>query len=163
MSQPTLYLPNQPVPELDGISAGIMRGNDETLYCLIIPNDPATDIPGLEWGSYGINILEAVSSWDGLANTRALLDTDHELPAVAAIARLNGDNETHPLYLPSQRELALCWATVPHLFRIDDWYWSSTQCSASSAWYQSFDYGSQYIDNEYTTGRVRAVRRLIIQ
>jgi len=38
------------------------------------------------------------------------------------------------------------------------WYWSSTQYSASSAWYQYFYYGSQNGNNKSHEGRARAVR-----
>jgi len=44
------------------------------------------------------------------------------------------------------------------------WYWSSTQYagSASGAWGQSFDNGSQYYGGKGYKGRVRAVRRFLI-
>lgn len=42
------------------------------------------------------------------------------------------------------------------------WYWSSTQCSASYAYFQAFNDGSQLIDLKGTDFRVRAVRRLSV-
>ncbi|MFC3340703.1 hypothetical protein ACFOEY_19630 [Paracandidimonas soli] len=40
MQTPQIYLPGQAVPELEGTSAGIMRGDDGTRYVLVVPNDP---------------------------------------------------------------------------------------------------------------------------
>jgi len=41
----------------------------------------------------------------------------------------------------------------------DTWYWSSTQCSESSAWGQGFGNGTQHYSNVDSEGRARAVRR----
>ncbi|MFC3340033.1 DUF1566 domain-containing protein [Paracandidimonas soli] len=163
MQTPQIYLPGQAVPELEGTSAGIMRGDDGTRYVLVVPNDPATDTDVSEWGCYGKSINGASSRWDGLLNTQELVASDSDLDVLELISKLNAGNESAPFYLPSQRELALCWATVPHLFQTDDWYWSSTQYSAHSAWFQSFLNGLQVINYKSYAGRVRAVRRLIIQ
>jgi len=43
-----------------------------------------------------------------------------------------------------------------------EWYWSSTQYSAAWAWYQLFDSGYQHGDGKDYEGRVRAVRRFLI-
>lgn len=45
----------------------------------------------------------------------------------------------------------------------DTWYWSSTQYSATSAWSQYFGDGGQSSTAKSIEGRVRPVRRLIIQ
>jgi hypothetical protein len=43
-----------------------------------------------------------------------------------------------------------------------EWYWSSTQYSPVTAWFQYFDDGAQdYVDKDYQ-GRARAVRRFLI-
>lgn len=44
-----------------------------------------------------------------------------------------------------------------------EWYWSSTQYSANYAWGQFFDAGGQYNLDKLYRGRVRAVRRSLIQ
>jgi len=155
-------LPGQFWREQGGTCAGIMRGDDSTLYHLIVGSD-SMDIEGKQWGSYGQTEEGAQSCWDGLANTRALVESKHDHPAAQAIHQLNVGDPHGDWYLPAQAELSLCRAAVRHLFKTDDWYWSSTQFSASNAWYQSFSYGSQDIYDKDHTGRVRAVRRLIIQ
>jgi hypothetical protein len=44
-----------------------------------------------------------------------------------------------------------------------EWYWSSTQASAYDAWSQTFDDGAQTSYDKHYQGRVRAVRRSLIQ
>lgn len=43
-----------------------------------------------------------------------------------------------------------------------NWYWSSTQYSASFSWFQYFDNGSQYCAHKESTGNVRVIRRFEI-
>lgn len=45
----------------------------------------------------------------------------------------------------------------------DTWYWSSTQYSANLAWSQTFDVGYQLGYDKILEGRVRPVRRMLIQ
>lgn len=156
-----LVAPGDLWPDTDCTYAGIMRGDKRELYHLLVSPE-VMDLSGLQWGAYGKKIAGADSTWDGLGNTRTLLESGLKLPAVQAAA---GDMtpDTIDWYLPAQRELALCWATIPSHFRTDDWYWSSTQYSANYAWLQSFGSGVQDINDKDFTGRVRTVRRLIIQ
>lgn len=148
-------------PEQGGTYAGIMRGDDGTLYHLIVSGEEG-DFSDLAWGGYGKRQTGASSTWDGKANTQALNAAAPEHPAADKVATTEVDGRGD-WYLPAQRELALCWATVPHLFQ-KDWYWSSTQYSAVGAWIQGVDDGYQYLlggkGNEY---RARAVRRLVIE
>jgi hypothetical protein len=44
----------------------------------------------------------------------------------------------------------------------DTWYWSSSQYSATNAWFQNFDDGYQHYDGERNELRARAVRRLLV-
>lgn len=62
-----------------------------------------------------------------------------------------------------RHELALGFATVPHLFK-KVWYWSSSQDAdvASYAWIQSFDFGTQHYDHKDDDYRARAVRRIYL-
>lgn len=155
-------LPGQHWADQVGTYAGIMRGDEGLLYHLIIGPD-SMDFEDQPWGSEGQNEPGASSCWDGKANSQALIESPHDHPAAQAIHQLNADTKFGDWYLPAQAELSLCRATVRHLFKTDDWYWSSTQCSAHLAWYQHFTSGGQDIGFKSLTGRVRAVRRLIIQ
>jgi len=65
--------------------------------------------------------------------------------------------------LPSRVEQALLFADFKDQFQ-DDWYWSNTEFSTASAWYQDFYYGNQSTYHKVSSYcRARAVRRLIIQ
>ncbi|MGH8129092.1 MAG: DUF1566 domain-containing protein [Gammaproteobacteria bacterium] len=60
---------------------------------------------------------------------------------------------------PKQTALRLFKAGAAEAFA-DNWYWSSTQYSAYSAWCQYFDHGCQGWGYEDGNGRVRAVRMI---
>lgn len=140
-----------------GIYAGVMPGIDgERDYHLIVSADEGVD---LEWGPYGKRIEGADSKTDGLANTKALIAAGGH-PAANWTNEYTKESHTD-FYLPAQRELNLCYATCAEKFA-KDWYWSSTQSSATSAWYQFFDDGYQLYANKTYPGRARAVRRLFI-
>lgn len=64
--------------------------------------------------------------------------------------------------LPAQTALDAFKADGEQAFD-DTWYWSSTQYSAYNAWLQTFDDGFQHYYDKLIEGRVRPVRRLLIQ
>ncbi|MGG1948991.1 hypothetical protein AB1286_29995 [Trinickia sp. NRRL B-1857] len=138
-----------------GIYAGIMPARDgKRPYHLIAAIEDGVD---LQWGAGG---NEAKSLHDGLENTRALVEREHDHPAAEWASKYTKDG-CSDFYLPAQRELNLCYATCAEQFE-KDWYWSSTQYSALNAWYQHFDDGTQDYADKDLTGRARAVRRLFI-
>lgn len=140
-----------------GIYVGVMPGeNGAPDYHLIASVDEGVD---LEWGPYGKRIEGADSKRDGAANTKALIAAS-EHPAANWAAKYTKDGHAD-FYLPAQRELNLCYATIAEKFA-KDWYWSSTQYSAYGAWRQLFAGGYQSYALKNGTGRARAVRRLII-
>ncbi|BAK75781.1 hypothetical protein NH8B_0949 [Pseudogulbenkiania sp. NH8B] len=143
-----------------GIYAGLMRGEDGNPdWHLIVPTDPAAYFTDIAWGGYEHDEPEATHERDGLANTRALVESDVEHPAAEWAAGLFIDGRAD-FYLPSRRELRLCWVNVPELF-VDGYYWSSTQYSPNYAWLQVFGDGYQYYDHKDRQYRARAVRRVL--
>lgn len=60
--------------------------------------------------------------------------------------------------LPMRREQALLFANLPEEFT-PNWYWSNTQRSAGSAWFQHFYDGYQHWLTTDNKCRARAVRR----
>lgn len=149
-------------PEQGGILAGMMRGeNGAPDYFLILPTDPKAYNPGIAWGGYEKDEPGAKHEHDGQANTAALVASKIEHPAAewAAGLQIGGFKD---FYLPSRRELRMLWCTVADQFE-PGWYWSSTQFAANRAWYQTFDDGVQYFGYKFVQGRVRAVRRFIIE
>ena len=157
---PSTPLPGQLWLAQGGTYAGIVRGDDGTLFHLIVGPE-SMDFDEQPWGGRGKDEEGATSIWDGLANTRALVESKIDHPAAQAIVQINAGNSMG-WYLPAQVELSLCRATVRHLFQ-PAWYWSSTQCSSIYAWSQHFEHGYQFINLKDYTGRARAVRRLVIQ
>jgi hypothetical protein len=141
-----------------GIYAGIMPGEDgQRDYHLIVSVDEGVE---LEWGGYGSSVEGAGSRYDGAANTKALLASSHDHPAAEWAGKYTKDGHID-FHLPAQRELNLCYATIPGKFA-PDWYWTSTQSSAHGAWGQYFDDGNQFFAYKSYAGRARAVRRLFI-
>jgi len=143
-----------------GIYAGLMRGeNGAPDYHLIVPTDNAAYAKEITWGGAGKDEPGAQSDFDGLANTIALCKSKHSHPAAEKMTALTIDGHSD-FYLPSRRELRLCWVNVPELFE-DGWYWSSTQYSAHHAWCQHFGVGGQSNGGKDDERRARAVRRFI--
>lgn len=142
-------------PSQGGFYAGDMRGDDGTVYGLIVADcGDAQDVGRAKWGPEGVDNL---SQWDGLANTQALGD---KYPAAKLAADHSADDH-QDFYLPARRELQLAAANVPHLFGTDSWYWSSTPRTESYAWAVDFEDGLTFSITRYLEFRVRPVRRFI--
>lgn len=138
-----------------GFYAGDMRGDDGTVYGLIVSDcDTAKDVGTATWGA---NDEHKLSEWDGLTNSLAL-GASH--PAVK-LAVVHSAEQHTDFYLPARRELQLACATVPHLFGSASWYWSSTPYSDDYAWAVDFEYGNTFNSSRYDGFRVRPVRRFI--
>lgn len=142
-------------PGQGGFYAGDMRGDDGTVYGLIVSDcDVAKDVGTAAWGPESEHEL---SEWDGLANTLKL-GTAHPAAKRAAAHTTDQHND---FYLPARRELQLACATVPHLFSTDNWYWTSTPRSEDYAWAVDFEYGNAYLDYRFYEFRVRPFRRFV--
>ena len=142
-------------PGQGGLYAGDMRGDDGTIYGLIVSDCGDTkDAGSAKWGPDGERDL---SHWDGLDNTRRL---GNECPA-AKLAATHSADEHKDFYLPARRELQLAAANVPHLFGDESWYWSSTHYGQSTAWAVDFENGRTSNYRRFNEFRVRPVRRFI--
>lgn len=153
---PTLggYWPGQ-----GGVNAGLVRGQDGTRdYYLIVPT--GDDLGELKFGAYGDEVEGAGSAWDGQANTRALIASGKGCPAAEAAAAFTCDGH-NDFYLPARRELQIAEANVSEVFG-NGWHWSSTQRSASFAFYLYFEGGVQGNLAKNHELRVRPVRRVFI-
>lgn len=143
-------------PGQGGINGGLVaaRGDVPEHYLIIA----AADVGDHEWGGYREE-SKATSKTDGMANTAVLIDGNH--PAAKAAANYTADNHCS-FYLPSAAELYHCWVNCPEVFAQDCYYWSSSQRSASTAFYMTFDDGTQNDTGKDDELRVRPVRRLFI-
>lgn len=65
----------------------------------------------------------------------------------------------YTLLLPGQTPVELFREGSAEAFD-DEWYWTSTQYSAGSAWHQGFDGGGQSSASKSSSGRVRAFRSI---
>lgn len=148
-------------PSQGGIYVGMVRGeNGNPDYHLVLTTDPAGTADKVKWGGYEQDEPGVANEYDGLANTLALVESEHSHPAAQWAFELD-ISEHRDWYLPARRELALCYANVPELFEKGRWHWSSTQCSPYSAWIQNFDDGYQNYDHKGDEYRARAVRRVV--
>ncbi|EJO5057985.1 DUF1566 domain-containing protein [Pseudomonas aeruginosa] len=144
-------------PGQGGIYAGLMRGHDgHPDYHLIVAS--AESGGELQWGGYGSK-SSATSKWDGLANTKALVEEGgHPAAEFAASVTISGHKD---FYLPAQAELMLAWANLPEVFA-EGWHWSSTQYSAYGAFGTYFLVGYAYNLVKSYDFRVRPVRKILI-
>ncbi len=143
-----------------GFYAGLMRGQDgQPDYHLVVTPADLGEAKAVTWGGKGESEPGAESEWDGQANTSALLNSAKSHPAAEYAAGLTIE-EHRDFYLPSRRELRLCWVNVPEQFA-KEWYWSSTQCSPNLAWFQYFGVGGGHGDHKDSELRARAVRRVL--
>jgi hypothetical protein len=129
-------------------------GSGQAAYPLLVPHGDEFEIEGA-WGGYGHDEPGAACQWDGLANTRALVESsvDHPLAKFCA-ARGAG------LYMPASRELMALAANGCSAFNPDRAYASSTQYSRDLACNQDFGYGNAYLNFKSWAGwRARPVRR----
>jgi hypothetical protein len=149
------------LPHLGGTLGAIMRGKPGTGqedYAIIVPVGAAFEI-ATSWGAEGKDEHEAACKWDGLANTRVLVDSKHKHPAAEFCAGLEVAG-FQDLYLPSLRELKALYAAGCEAYSEDPWYWSSTQYSRDIAYSQDFSNGYTDVSGKsWEGGRARAVRR----
>lgn len=135
-----------------GIFAGDFRGDDGTIYGLIVP--PKEDIGRARWAPDGSLDL---SDWDGMTNTTALRN---DCPAAKLAAEFTRDGHAD-FYLPARRELQLAGANLQHLFGKDSWYWTSTPRAEYYTWAVDFEYGHTNLNYRLYEFRVRPFRRFI--
>ena len=147
-------------PGQGGIYAGLMRGEDgHPDYHLIVSPQQSNTQHDLEWGARSKDEKAATSSWNGLANTEALLQSKNSHPIVDWLRDLVIEGHSD-WYVPARREASLAAANCPEAFE-PGWHWTSTQYSANHAFVQYFSDGYQLNLGKGSRFRVRAVRRFI--
>ncbi|WP_372438228.1 DUF1566 domain-containing protein [Pseudomonas chlororaphis subsp. aureofaciens] len=111
------------------------------------------------FGDYGTSV-KAVSRTDGRANTEVMIARKGKHPAAVAAAAYTADGHTD-FYLPAIGELHHGWQYAPESFSEEWYYQSSTQCSATSAYYVGFEDGWPHGDGKSYERVVRPVRRFL--
>ena len=146
----------QPWPGQGGINGGLARDEAGKPHWLIVsPSDVGSF--SLAWGGRNEEEPGACSDFDGMANTIALCESKHDHPAAQRCRELVFEGH-RDYYLMAKRQGAALYANVPELFA--GWHWTSTQYSATVAWFQIFVGGGQLAYGKVSKGLVRAVRRL---
>lgn len=147
---------------------------DGTLTMQWAPNN-SNDVRGLT-NFYGISTL--LTDVDGEANTDLILaavETNGiDYPAAqraraykASTVADGGIDDPTKWSLPAIGQLWLLYKYYNEINAeltyygmqtlMNDWYWSSTECNASTAWFVSMAYGYIYYNFKNTSNRVRAV------
>lgn len=131
--------PGETVPGEGGVFAGFGPKEDGSLEWLIAAPIDIGYFKDLAYGEYGKEVSGAQSWYDGRANTAALLaHGDH--PAARKCAEFAHEGHSD-YFLGAKLQMAAVFAAlygkVPK-----EWFLTSTQYSASSAWYQGFGTGN---------------------
>lgn len=103
---------------------------------------------------YHSDLFDAITDWDGEANTK-----DYGEALNPKIDLKEGQ------YIPSLAQLHLILLNIKEINKAleavggspmgKEWYWSSTEYSASTSWYVHFGSGGSYSGLKYFTGVVR--------
>jgi len=138
-------------------------------FSLIVPSHAVAPHIVTPWSKTDARIENAQSLVDGLANTRAMASAGADLGCWAVEQRIDGRDDW---YVPARLEMLTLFAGMKaagpdwqeggaEAFNAEDWYWTSTQHehTASWAWDQWFDDGTQYYDPKSLQGRAFVVRR----
>ncbi len=132
------------------------RGDVPAHYLIIASEDLSGKF---KWGGREKESA-AISKTDGRFNTEALLsEGDH--PAAEAASKYTADGH-EDFYLAAPAELYQGWLNCQDIFSKSDWYWSSSQRSAYSAFNLHFGGGNQNNFVKHDECFVRPVRRKFI-
>jgi len=181
---PILFEPREPYEKgcgsEDYIAVGIKMGNKSIAVALkdaangeeitLTEKDDKTN-----WDGYKDNCTDAVADMYGLSNTKHLdkigLNKKIDLKSRSSMSSLFGASSPIAIseqYIPSVGEMYLIYLHKKALNEAlryvggeplaDDWYWTSTEYSATSAWYLYLGNGYMYSYTKATdTDRVRPV------
>jgi hypothetical protein len=128
------------------------------------------------WSNVTRTLIGTTNDWDGANNTTAIIEQSGHTSSAAQLCAnyTNADYGTGTYsdwYLPSVAELNHIWNNFYEVqkaltndgnsdttFLVRDWYWSSSEGTAGTAWYFLFGYGDSNNYNKSDDYRVRAVR-----
>jgi hypothetical protein len=145
-------------------------GEEHGLICSL--TDLSTGAP---WGLFGSNVPNCESSWNGAANTAAIMAAGVEVGSAAQLCDAYEAGGFSDWYLPAIDELNLMYNAKYHLNRSLSlisgaasfdlnayrYYWSSSEAGSQYAWRFDFDGGNANYDRYksfYISSYVRAVR-----
>jgi len=124
------------------------------------------------WSNVTLTLIgiAAQSSWDGLANSNAIVGQSGHSNSAAAICLNSTNGGLGDWYLPSFDELSLLYHNLFNVNKtlsitpgasvmpLQASYWSSTENAADNAFYLDFRGGTSYATTKGGQARVRAIR-----
>ncbi len=151
-----------------GIVFHTYQEKDGSTHGLILSlNDLQAEV---KWGPIDIDVESSENSWDGQANTSAIMMSIRDTNFAAGLCDVYKIQEFEDWYLPSILELNTLWGNLYDINRVlseskdgavvyPGLYWSSTESNDKSAWFFSFFDGkpSNYYDKSSLLS-VRAIR-----
>jgi len=137
-----------------GVNHGLYLDADGKTRWLLAATE---EIEG-KWGKYGTLIEGEFSVIDGAHNTELMVNAD--LSLAKEIRAYSADGHTD-FFLGSSGQHHLARANQDKHWK-KKWYWTSTQSSSYSAWYQTFDDGYSSINDKDNTGLARPFRSVIL-
>lgn len=162
----TSFIPTTPgTPFGGGLYAGKITEDDGKTYAIIVaPKAQGGEASGtLAWKTTQTTTTGTDSLNNGFNNTAAMVAAGIFLHPAAQFCKGLSINGYTDWYLPAKDELNLIYTNRGSLDAfVQDYYWSSTQNSSSSSWYQSFNNGGQSADGKTFTYYVRGVRRVAV-
>lgn len=116
-----------------------------------------------------VNVSHSESTWDGRANTDAIIAFLGTNPSAANFCAAYNGAGFNDWYLPSIQELSLLWKSLYDVNKklsstsggveiLQNIYWSSTEVDAIGAWFFSYLTGTVAYYDKVTSYRVRAIR-----
>ena len=163
-------------PQLGGYYVGNITvpaagGANEGTYMIIAMGREAEPSGTLQWRTSNTSTPGTSSTVDGLGNTEAMMNINPDLfPAARYCWNMDYeeiDGLSRP-YLPAPNELDLLWINRNQaglgaaLQMRSEWYWTSRESNANTAYCQYFSNGYKSNDLKTTAFRVRPVRRIKI-
>lgn len=116
----------------------------------------------LKWKTTNTSTTGTTSVTDGLANTNAMNNVDHPAAYYCATT-MDGVGGFNDWYLPSKDELNFIYLNRHFLDKFTaNNYWSCTENTSLSSWYQNFTDGVQLSSYKTYSEYVRPVRRLAL-
>jgi hypothetical protein len=151
-----------------GIVFHTYQEKDGSTHGLILSlNDLQAEV---KWGPIDIDVESSENSWDGQANTSAIMMSIRDTNFAAGVCDVYKIQEFEDWYLPSILEMNTLWGNLYDINRVlsetkdaalvnPSLYWSSTESNDKSAWFFSFFDGkpSNYYDKSSLLS-VRAIR-----
>lgn len=162
----TSFIPTTPgTPFGGGLYAGQITEDDGITYAIIVaPKAQGGEASGtLAWKTTQTTTTGTDSLNNGFNNTAAMVAAGISLHPAAQFCKGLSINGYTDWYLPAKDELNLIYTNQGSLDAfVQNYYWSSTQNSSGTSWYQYFNTGYQTTNSKATTGYVRGVRRVAV-